>query len=70
MASTQPATRPGRTETLERLFREHHQEVARLREEFGDPRLALFAFTRERLEQDSLLEAARRHDEQNHETDR
>jgi hypothetical protein len=55
---------------LERLFREHDEEVARLREEFGDPQLALFAFTRDRLDRDSLLESARRLDEKDHETDR
>jgi hypothetical protein len=59
MASTQPATRLGRTEALERLIRDHEEEVARLREEFGDPQLALFAFTRDRLDRESLLGGTR-----------
>jgi hypothetical protein len=45
---------------LEQRLREHQEEVARLREEFGDPQLALFAFTRDRLDRESLLEVAHR----------
>ena len=44
---------------LKQRLREHQEEVARLREVFGDPQQALFAFTRDRLDRESLLESAR-----------
>lgn len=47
------------SELLKQRLREHQEEVARLREEFGDPQLALFAFVRDRLDRESLLESAR-----------
>ncbi len=59
MATSQPVTRPQTSEAFAQRLRAHQEEVARLREEFGDPQLALFAFTRDRLDRDSLLEAAR-----------
>jgi hypothetical protein len=59
MATSRPATRLKRAEWFERRLQEHADEVARLREEFGDPQQALFAFTRDRLDRDSLLQAAR-----------
>ncbi len=55
MASTQPVTRLGRTEAFERRLQAHEEEVARLREEFGDPQLALFAFTRDQFDREALL---------------
>jgi hypothetical protein len=56
-----PSTQRREMSALLRLrLREHQAEVARLREEFGDPQLALFAFTRDRLDRKSLLEVAHR----------
>jgi hypothetical protein len=59
MALSQATQRLEMSALLEQRLREHQEEVARLREEFGDPQLALFAFTRDRLDRDSLLESAR-----------
>lgn len=41
-------------EHLARRIRDHHAEVARLREEFGDPTEALRAFLRERFDPEAL----------------
>ena len=60
MASTQPVTRLTPAEKFERRLRAHDEEVARLREHFGNPQLALFAFTRDRFDRDSLLGGASR----------
>jgi hypothetical protein len=51
-----------RTKAFERRLRahEHEEEGARLREQFGDPQLALFAFTRDRLDRESLRGDAHR----------
>ena len=59
MASSPSTQRHEMSALLQQRLREHQEEVARLREEFGDPQLALFAFTRDRLEYESLLESAR-----------
>jgi trehalose-6-phosphate synthase len=60
MASSQPVTRLERPEWIERRLRAHEEEVARLREEFGDPQHAPFVFTRDRLDRESLLGVAQR----------
>jgi len=42
-------------ERVERQIRAHKEEVARLREEIGDPQEALFRFVTERFEVESLI---------------
>jgi hypothetical protein len=59
MALSQSTKRLEPEESLEQRLRAHREEVARLREEFGDPQVALFAFTRDRLDRESLLEGVR-----------
>lgn len=61
MTSSQPTTHTDLPEVLERLVRAHDQEVVRLREKFGDPRLALFILTRDRLDRESLVGSASQH---------
>lgn len=56
MALSQSTKRLEPTESLEQRLCAHQEEVAQLREEFGDPQLALFAFTRDRLDRKSLLQ--------------
>ena len=59
MALSPSTQRREKSALLTQRLREHQEEAARLREEFGDPQLALFAFTRDRLDHESLLESAR-----------
>ena len=58
MASSPSTQRLEMSGLLRLRLHEHQEEAARLREEFGDPQLALFAFTRDRLDRESLLQAA------------
>lgn len=55
MATSQSVTPLRTSEAFEQRLRAHEEEVARLREQFGDPQRALFAFTRDRLDRESLL---------------
>ena len=45
---------------LTRFYDPYHEEVARLREEFGDPQRALFAFTRDQFDREALFGDAHR----------
>jgi hypothetical protein len=51
MAASRPSTRPKLSPQLEERLKLHREEVARLREELGDP---LFAFVRDWLDVDVL----------------
>ena len=51
-ASTTPSTQAVR---LERRIRSHKEEVARLREQIGDPQAALFRFVTERFEVQAIV---------------
>lgn len=64
MASPQSTTRVGLTESIERLVRAHEKESAQLREQFGDPQVALFTLTRDRLDRESLMAGAPQSDDQ------
>lgn len=44
---------------LDRRLAEHREEVARLREQLGDPEEALSAFIREHFDRDALEQAVR-----------
>jgi hypothetical protein len=50
-----PTTRPTQAARLEQMIREHKEEVARLREEFGDPAEALDKFILERFSIEAFL---------------
>jgi len=50
-----PTASPTHSAWLEQRLREHKEEVARLREEFGDPAEALAQFMRERFDIEALL---------------
>ena len=55
MRSTVPPPTPTQAEGREQRIRRHKEEVARLREELGDPREALFRFLVERFEPQALV---------------
>ncbi len=55
MRSTIPPPTPTQAERREQRIRRHKEEVVRLREEFGDPREALFRFIVERFEPEALV---------------
>ncbi|MDQ3693001.1 MAG: hypothetical protein M3464_05165 [Chloroflexota bacterium] len=50
-----PTASPALAALREQRLREHKEEVARLREEFGDPAEALAQFMRERFNIEALL---------------
>ena len=55
MSSTAQHTVSPTQEWLEERIRAHKEEVARLREELGDPQGALFQFITERFEVQALI---------------
>jgi predicted nucleic acid-binding Zn-ribbon protein len=55
MSSTAPTTPRAQAERLEQRIRSHKEEVARLREQIGDPQEALFRFVTERFEVQALV---------------
>ena len=55
MSTTPPNTQPAKSERLEQRIRSHKEEVARLREELGDPQAALFRFIIQRFEIQALV---------------
>jgi hypothetical protein len=60
MASTKSATQFERSAWSKKRLERHKEEVARLREELGDPQEAIFAFTRDRFDSLSFLPDAGR----------
>jgi hypothetical protein len=55
MSIKAPNMPPAKSERLENRIRSHKAEVARLREELGDPQAALFRFITQRFEVQALV---------------
>jgi hypothetical protein len=59
-AASRPLTRPQLSPQLEERLTLHKEEVARLREEIGDPQEALFALVRDSFSAEALTSGYRR----------